>query len=146
MRPNNKNMKHNLCNSKPGSAVTIVIIAPLNSQKFPLSNNIYFTENCKPESKGQTKTMIQLSFILETQRCLTLPFATMARPHLYNTPEEKKAARAAISKELSKVCNLLCLCKKNLLNLHRHRDHINEQRRKKYHKHLKKLSGKTQKK
>lgn len=56
MRPNNKNMKHNLCNSKPGSAVTNVIIAPSNSQKFPLSNNIYLTENCKPESKGQTKT------------------------------------------------------------------------------------------
>ena len=89
--------------------MTTVIIAPLNSQKFSLSGNIYLTENSKQESKGQTKTgklsKSCLSFISETQ----LSFLFMARPRLYNTPEEKKAARAAISRQSYQRCVIDCV-------------------------------------
>jgi hypothetical protein len=49
----------------------------LNSQKISLSNNIYLAENCKQESKGQTKTGKRdptgLSFISETPLSLSYP-------------------------------------------------------------------------
>ena len=67
----------------------------------------------------------------------------MGRPRLYNTPEETKAAKAAKSKRYYArfVVDHVSL-KKILKNLSRRRDHINEQRRKRYHKHCKKTQNK----
>jgi hypothetical protein len=98
--------------------VTIVIISPLNSQKFPLSKVIYLTENQKPGSKGQTKTeKLRDPTEFHMGNSGDLPFTTMARPRLYNTPDEKKAARAATSKRSYQKFVFNCVLRGKLLKI-----------------------------
>jgi hypothetical protein len=56
----------------------------------------------------------------------------MGRPRLYNTPEEKKVAKATRNKRSYSKFSIYFSYSSNSENTPRHRDDINEQRRKKY--------------
>ena len=73
--------------------ISTLIFTAWNSLKFYPSCDVNLTHNSKQKSKGQIKTGKVQRFNGVSYRKLNLPCATMRSPHLYNTPEENKAAK-----------------------------------------------------